>query len=878
VARRHISHTRARRSRARTPAITGWALGALLGLSVLVLLAYLIGHGAPYGLGAPLEEVATTVTRPAVAVPIAFAVLTELAWCARHLSLEWLAWRPGRIEVATFSAATELPPGYLDQLALTFRRRLAELRLQSPTGVPGAVPQRDFLDVLGAGGIDSRNVLGSLLTLLRAAKPTHAYEVNGVVVRGDGPEPCGITVQVVHLPNRARVPVTVWGSSWEEAVRRAADSATAAILPHTRLCRDQWTAWRRYAMPEGLLHAYEEGARLEQDRRYDEALSAYYDALRLDPMNVAVRVQMGKLQEKLGLYLDAFSTYQGVVSVMKPGGESLPLRLYRRAARRQRRHAWIVARYRRVVLMGGGDFAKQWRRTAVDPSAPTERDLHREKLRTRLVGGLTAELQEAAERHRDPTSLPLLRKPKRVRKTSIEDLLDPTPLASDDEDRARYRELREVLALAALDALGPLRRRVRSTRRTALSVDTLQLTELCIQERLAWLQSKLGADRAPWPPNADHIRKEIKGIEGQTSFRSWHEHYNAACAYAVPLLDERLDSELRDRLAQSAVARLERATASADGAFVATRRDWLVSEDPDFNGLRTHPAFKQFEAMCFPAATPTPLRPRAVQRLESSRHVHALLTATASRWKNEWHRRGRGLDRRPDIHVLLRWWSDEYEAWRLVRAVAIHHRHWQVRLQLVAKTTRWGRRYDFDPLVVPFPRYEDHPLSDMSGNACSSEIDVADARLARLARALPELPARGDAHAMLQDIANWQTRLQHLDLTGDEPRRYFLAKVCDCHAGLWQLLEEWLGSGEAVHDAATQSRFDDEAAQRFASQIADARQLWRTAYDWWRPREVLVALALPAARRRDGGVPPLRVLQWSAAEWWRERRASVTAG
>ena len=84
------------------------------------------------------------------------------------------------------------------------------------------------------------------------------------------------------------------------------------ILPQTRLCRAPWAAWRGHVMPPGLLHAFEEGVRLERARRYDEALAAYWRAVELDPLNMALRLCVGQLQERIGLYLDALATYWGM--------------------------------------------------------------------------------------------------------------------------------------------------------------------------------------------------------------------------------------------------------------------------------------------------------------------------------------------------------------------------------------------------------------------------------------------------------------------------------------------------------------------------------------------------------------------------------------
>jgi hypothetical protein len=96
---------------------------------------------------------------------------------------------------------------------------------------------------------------------------------------------------------------------------------------------------------------------------------------------------------------------------------------------------------------------------------------------------------------------------------------------------------------------------------------------------------------------------------------NWQELYNAACAYALPLIPEpepgrEGDEERRTELAKEAVRHLEQAMGRADSAYLAGRRNWLISEDPDLDGLRSYVSFKHFEAMYFPSPRATPQRPR----------------------------------------------------------------------------------------------------------------------------------------------------------------------------------------------------------------------------------------------------------------------------
>jgi len=65
-----------------------------------------------------------------------------------------------------------------------------------------------------------------------------------------------VAIEVVRLPSEGVTATTVWAETWDCALRRAADEATAAILPQTRACRAPSGVWRGYANAgRRLLHA-----------------------------------------------------------------------------------------------------------------------------------------------------------------------------------------------------------------------------------------------------------------------------------------------------------------------------------------------------------------------------------------------------------------------------------------------------------------------------------------------------------------------------------------------------------------------------------------------------------------------------------------------
>ena len=858
--RRRKLRARSARYPRRWPAVIGWSLAGLVAAAVPLVLAYLRGRQTPTRMGETPNAVFETLTQAIPAATISCLALIALAWCIRRLSFEAMAYRPGRIEVPAFTAE----PGVTAdpaQLTMVFRQRLAVLSLSAPTPVPGASGEGDFLDVLGREKLDTGNLAGSIVTLMRAAKPNHAWQVSGLLVQRERAPRCGVTLQVAQLPLGGNPPHTVWADSYEAAARRAADHATAAVLPRTKQCREPWAAWKHFLMPGELLAAHEDGVRLESERRYDEALDAFYRASGLDPMNMALRLKIGQLQEKLGLYIDALMTYEGMIEVSVQAPAWRPFR-YAYAARSQRRRSLVAARYRRIVLLGGAELADQWRRTGPpDPDRWTARDERRFELRSRLRRSLSDRLAEVDKRHlngqrlADPGRRQTLTALRRCGTDDPRWLLSEASLRpAEDRERFALRELFALLALHELEGLSLRRLRFRD-RRLQLTPAAVRLTQICIEVRLAWIQANLvpmssNGNGPCWPPHPARLQARVEGIEGKHVFGRWHEHYNAACAYALPLLadpptapvcpapgapDEaslspsEVANALQEELAGLAVERLARATSCADSGYIAGRREWLISEDPDLDGLRSHQRFREFEAMYFPSERPTPPRPRHVRQLESARYIRNLLAETASRWEREWHRRGRELDKRTDVHLMLEWWRTELEAWELVRQVALDHRHWPARLALIGAMRGWATDYGFRPLDVAFHRYEDEPLCDAAGTLLCVDANEpaarAERRLAEVHASLPDASSRRRSHVLLRSLEKWQSTLRQLDIEGEAPDRMLLATLCDRHAALWQLLKQWLSEDTPVRQQACRTAFVEQITRHDETVAARAASL-----------------------------------------------------
>jgi tetratricopeptide (TPR) repeat protein len=322
--------------------------------------------------------ITATISKPAVALGLAAILVLIIGARFRRLWFERLVRLPGPVLVHDVSVPSDLPGVDVAGLNTSFRQRLQELRLQTPTPVPGAIPTQNFLEMLDSDRLNAKNPLATVVRILQAATPTHAYEVSpALVVDRNSSCACryGAAAQVTRLPHEAIPVETAWANSHAAAVLKAADIVTAAILPRTRLSkRPPWSGWRRYEMPSLLVHHFELAQELCSQRRYEEALDHSFSALKLDPKSVDLRLHLGFVQEKLGLFVDALAAYAAARKVEADTSSAL----YGYRSRRNRAASRQIACYRLAVLLAGKDLAEQWR----DADEDTLRGVQGARVRT----------------------------------------------------------------------------------------------------------------------------------------------------------------------------------------------------------------------------------------------------------------------------------------------------------------------------------------------------------------------------------------------------------------------------------------------------------------------------------------------------------------
>jgi hypothetical protein len=667
---------------------------------------------------------------PLVLAIVACVSLIGAVYCTRRLLLRWLAWWPGPIEVPDFATERgEQAPVAL--LSMLFRERLSAVHLTAPDAFPTAPESQDFLQLLTSATTTPTNILGTIAGLLVSMLPKSAYRVGGTLVRRSGRQPFGVVVQVVTAPRHASPPQLFWAASWEAAVKRAAYAVASYLLPRTTDCLEApWTRWRGIELPDGLVARGTQASEAASAHRYDEALAAYFAAIELDPRNLELRFEVGMLQEKLALWLDAYATYNEVTELAAQAPRRPWLRLRDRRVRRAETRIVLLARYRKAILLSFGQrLARQWARHETKADNSLRRDERRAIVR-RLRGVfeedldelgwklLRSEDQEPAKRSKQPSGKPI---------AHLQRILGcDTGLAVEDEVR-----LGELFALISERELKRLARTLRwpwnrrnaagLTRRSVLvAADLARLRVQFIRvllEKQAKLPEVCEVD--------DFVSKRFKRLRPWAR-NDWQACYNAACTYALALVPDTrrvrkacgrggrksYDRPVRKQLAKNACRWLEQALSQLDSSELARRRTWIVGEDPDLAALRKYRGFAELEARYFPSAGATPPRPQNVQRLEIVRYAARLLQFAAFSLSDAWREREAewSRDGSPGDVRLLRWLDEEHVAVEHFVRTALEHRHWQTRARALQALRYWalasGRMLD----PIGYADYGDDPV------------------------------------------------------------------------------------------------------------------------------------------------------------------------
>jgi hypothetical protein len=264
-------------------------------------------------------------------------------------------------------------------LTAGFKSKLNTSRIYRPAAIPGTAGSQDFLQIVENAGEAAPGGWWKVATrLLRLLRQPAAYRVSGTVVDSQKSGIYKLVIELVRLPRTAANPLVLGDDHWERLLERAANSVAAQIFPRSKMCKaqPQWVEWWGYHFPPELFDAYQQAHKYQDDREYDRALWEFYRALKLDPSNVYIRLEIAQLQERLDLHLDALVTYDDVITICSR--DDPPLAKWWNATdpgqkwprpRRHRRLALMV--FWRNAEPGCCMRIRTWRGSAAPPSSGT---------------------------------------------------------------------------------------------------------------------------------------------------------------------------------------------------------------------------------------------------------------------------------------------------------------------------------------------------------------------------------------------------------------------------------------------------------------------------------------------------------------------------
>ncbi|MFF0203347.1 hypothetical protein [Streptomyces sp. NPDC005017] len=658
-------------------------------------------------------------------------LLIVLFVALRRWMLMYYAYKPGAVDVKMLVASVPDVEPNLEGLTAQFRKQLSETNLYPPTALPAEAPADNFLDLLGDVDLEPRKVWTSLLRLFSRLRPKIAYTVRGVLrVREQEPR-FGITVTVTSYAIRGSRTEAIWGITWDEAVQDAGYWVMASLVPVTRASRrPPWQQWRGRDLPPELFAAYQQARELSSDRKFDDALDRYYEALRIDPTNLYLRTQIAGIQEQLWLHLDALETYYGALLL---DGQSSAQRNARMGMgswdpRRifQRRYRWwrsglLEARFRYAVVLGVAErTADQWCRS--EAGKYPRREHARMEIRKALVPALAARHWRILMGLTPPgETRPFCWARERDAKLWLEKQLG--------EGGRREEIVRVIFLLACREEMRqladdyprllrhlfqlrhPFSRAHGTLSRTSLRLDR----DVWAPLRLARVEAQGGCEfkglenPLRWDSlSAETLRRRVKRARGwlrvprqwlAPEWHLWQDSYNAACAYAVGMnrfADQGAEHGAPDQgvehgaLADLAVEELENATHSdSSGLHHPLMRSWLLAEDPDLEELRQTDHFIRFERETYPHASPDRHRPRRPVWPEMTAYDQHLLSGCAEVMEHTWRLRGKQLP--VESHQLAQWFSSDAELWRCVQRIAENEgRHWRDREKLLQKVREFA--------------------------------------------------------------------------------------------------------------------------------------------------------------------------------------------
>lgn len=764
-------------------ALTFWLVAA----AALIAGPYLFVAHVPSATTA--AKVSTTVTWLVVQPVLLLLTLVLAMYSFGRARIEGSALRGLHVDVRQFTDNRQGATGNsAHELTAAFTRKLTQSRIYSPSALPGTAGSYDLIQVVeNAGDAASSSWWKVAARTLRLLRPPAAYRVTGTVADvGPNGSP-KLVVELLRLPRYSAAPLIIEDDTWDRVLERAANSVAALIFPRSKMCKNraQWADWWGYAFPTELFDAYQRAHQFLANRRFDHALAEYHRALRLDPANVYIRLEIAQLQERLSMHIDALVTYDDVVTICSRRERSLAkwwngphFGRERSRSQRHRAVALLVARYRHALMLSHGDrIADQWwLRTSCDhehhwDTRQRQRDYMRALVRRRLVryqlaaaaidpksvaipNGVSLDEALSLDWH---STLPNGSPSARERAAALRLYLCSLGQYECERLVADYRRLpRWIRTFATRDSVDLVTTRglkivlIWAVLRRAMAQAALGVTEVSyrpVWAKSAWHYWLVGLLRdGRWPVDQRALWDSIEVLIPRYGGAVWHDYYNVACTCAVALLPPGINGTEPDRplpavieratnqrtaLGKLAISHLHRAAANSHSGFLAQRRSWVLYEDPDLASLRGTTEFRNFEMVTFSPTRAVPLRPHRLYVWELMSYQVQMVAMIARLMQEVWFDRELTVATLPTRAQLNAWYTMEVTAWRQVARVAVSHRDWRTRHETDIFLQQWLRDHNLPGGNLGMPTFTQDGLYSRYVNAVDEQTRHAIDRALR---------------------------------------------------------------------------------------------------------------------------------------------------
>jgi hypothetical protein len=738
--------------------------------------------------------------------PVVEWVILALALASiRWIVLELRAVLGASIEVRPVDNASgrEVDTHPLD---VAFREYMTLPKLYQLTTIPGDLEPEHLVEVLKVPS--AAGWRGLMAAAFSYAFPRRAFIVSASLRRQAHEPLYGVAVQVRRLPGLAAELETQWSTSFERALQRGAYAAVAYILPQTRACNNvPWSAWRRRAIPVSLLRDYQRAKKMVAERRYDEALNLYHQALLKDANNIDMRYDVGQLYERLGLYPDALYNYLNLVDQLFPARSHTRWNHIVRWSGKGKRDSFVIW-YRYVITLAlGAPLAREllhpdWEelREWLTKARQEDLELQGEDRPLRTIELLDIRRRLADRLHEiypSQTSTPEL-------DTPLRQLLNDPCTDEMLEQRSRTLE-RCLLKCAELEAKAlahsirwSIRRYISLRGATSLTLTAVRQVDVAIQYRLTLLDRRPGeSEPSDWTYTCDGIEAALRDV-GYKHERStnWLEHYNAACTYALIMRTDTDEDKRHLPFAYAAVSALELALRyGEDIDFVRTKKYWLQAGDPDFAGLRRYTCFRAFEARIYGRPLPATAN---IAKYELYLYLRAVLEDGAENLEREWRRRAVYDVGRLTHAVFEEWWRQEQHAWELAIRLGRFYRQWQTRREAVESRRNWIESFGQEARPVGYPNLDQPIYMPDIGDFESTRrvLEETDAIFHYLGKSCGRLVPQGkkaDTSSIMAKTRDWfdyAARCAQLVPEKDLLRSEVI-EACEMRAAMWSTLRHW---------------------------------------------------------------------------------------